>query len=155
FWHMLLQSELVHQALDEGWPLSGSGWLLMLQSPMLKHWSPMSIGAWALAVFGLFSFLSFLGTLWPQGRLSRLLHRKGVGPVFGLLGSAVGFFIASYTGVLLTATNQPLWSQSEWLGALFLASSASTGTAAVLLAADRPGSASPETLHRLEEADLW
>src|SRR5262245_39444620 len=32
FWHMLLQSERVHEALDQGWPLSAGGWLLMAQT---------------------------------------------------------------------------------------------------------------------------
>src|SRR5262249_6637231 len=46
FWHMLLQSEVVEQALEQGWPRGG--WGTMLYAPMLKVWSPMSIGAWAL-----------------------------------------------------------------------------------------------------------
>jgi formate-dependent nitrite reductase membrane component NrfD len=49
------------------------------------------------------------------------------------LGIICGFFIASYTGVLLTATNQPVWSDTPWIGALFLASSAGTGLAAIEL----------------------
>src|SRR6516225_1045945 len=40
FWHMLFKSEIVHQALDEGWPLTGSSWGLMVQAPMFKYWSP-------------------------------------------------------------------------------------------------------------------
>src|SRR5262249_34685625 len=80
FWHMLLQSERVEDALGAGWP--AGGWADMLQSPMLKPESPMSVGAWALAVFGGFSFLSFLASLWPQRRLSRLLNRPVFGRVF-------------------------------------------------------------------------
>jgi protein NrfD len=42
-------------------------WHMMIESntyrPMFKYWSPMSIGAWALLIFGLFSFLSFLAAL--------------------------------------------------------------------------------------------
>src|SRR4051794_33433768 len=34
FWHMLLQSETVERALDEGWP--AGGWGTMVQAPMLK-----------------------------------------------------------------------------------------------------------------------
>jgi formate-dependent nitrite reductase membrane component NrfD len=151
FWHMLLQSERVDDALNEGWP--AGGWGTMLQAVMLKPWSPMSIGAWALALFGLFSFLSFLASIWPQGRLARLLHRPVFGRVFHLVGCGLGFFIASYTGVLLHATNQPAWSVSEWIGPLFLTSAASTGIAAVLLLARRGVSA--ESIERLESADLW
>ena len=31
--------------------------------PMFKYWSPMSIGSWAVMIFGLFAFLSFLAAL--------------------------------------------------------------------------------------------
>ena len=47
FWHMLIQSET--------------------GLPMFKSWSPMSVGAWALMLFGLFAFLSFLAAL-ARGR---------------------------------------------------------------------------------------
>jgi formate-dependent nitrite reductase membrane component NrfD len=43
FWHMLIESNTYR--------------------PMFKYWSPMSIGAWALLIFGLFSFLAFLAAL--------------------------------------------------------------------------------------------
>jgi protein NrfD len=153
FWHMLLQSEVVDRALAEGWPLGG--WGTMVQAPMFKYWSPMSIGAWALAVFGLCSSLSFLGTLWPGGRLDRLLVRSPVARLFHLFGSGVGFFVASYTGVLLTASNQPLWDLSDWLGPLFLTSAGSTGIAAVLLFSGPGGAVSEASRERLERADLW
>jgi protein NrfD len=153
FWHMLLQSERVHEALDDGWP--GGGWGAMAEALMLKPWSPMSIGAWALALFGLFSFLSFLASLWPQGQLARWMFRPVFGRVFHLAGCAVGFFLASYTGVLLHATNQPVWSAGEWIGPLFLTSAASTGIAAVLLLARWRGGVGPDSVERLESADLW
>ncbi len=153
FWHMLLQSERVHDALDAGWP--AGGWDSMAQALLLKPWSPMSIGAWALALFGFFSSLSFLAALRPQGRLARLLHRPVFGRVFHLAGCAVGFFIAAYTGALLHATNQPAWSASAWIGPLFLTSAASTGIAAVLLLAKRAGGVGAESVERLESADLY
>src|SRR5262249_8882007 len=126
-----------------------------LAARVLRPWSRMSIGAWALLLFGGFSFLSFLAALWPQGRLARWLHRPVFGRVFHLLGCAVGFFIASYTGVLLHASNQPAWSMSAWLGPLFLTSAASTGIAAVLLLAHWRGGVSAASVERLERADLW
>ncbi|HYT94656.1 MAG TPA: NrfD/PsrC family molybdoenzyme membrane anchor subunit [Gemmataceae bacterium] len=136
FWHMLLQSET---------------WL-----PMLKPWSPMSIGAWALFLFGGMSFLSFVASFRPEGWLARRLRSRPWGTIYHGVGCAVGFFIASYTGVLLSASNQPVWSVSEWIGALFLASSASTGMAAVLLLNHwRRHAVSAESLERLERADLW
>jgi len=141
FWHMLIQSETFR--------------------PMFKYWSPMSIGSWALFIFGGISFLSFVGVLAEDGRfglgrfsnLARMLHRGPIGIGFELLAAGVGFFIAAYTGALLTATNQPFWSDSPLLAALFLASAASTGIAAMILLRRR--STSHESLERLENADSW
>jgi formate-dependent nitrite reductase membrane component NrfD len=150
---MLLQSEVVDAALDAGWPLGG--WGTMIYAPMLKWWSPMSIGAWALMLFGLCSFLSLVGTIWPGGGVERVLSRGAFGRGLQIVGSLVGFFVASYTGVLLTATNQPLWSLSDWIGPLFLASAASTGIATITLAGPFGRAMSPATHERLERAALW
>jgi formate-dependent nitrite reductase membrane component NrfD len=155
FWHMLFKSEVVKEAIDDGWPAKGAGWQKMVSAPLLKYWSPMSIGAWALLLFGLFSGLSLLGSLWPGGRLFRWLRQGVVGRVVQALGCLVGFFVAAYTGALLTATNQPIWSESVWIGALFLTSAASTGIAAIIILARYHGLADLEALHRLERADLW
>jgi formate-dependent nitrite reductase membrane component NrfD len=155
FWHMLFRSEVVDAALAAGWPWSGAGWRLMASAPLLKYWSPMSIGSWALTVFGLCSFLSFLGSLWPGGRLERLLRHGILGRALAVVGCGVGLFVASYTGVLLTATNQPFWSDNVLIGALFLTSAASTGLAAVLLLARARGVGSPAALHRVARADRW
>jgi formate-dependent nitrite reductase membrane component NrfD len=150
FWHMLFASEAVEAALAAGWPLGG--WGDMVQAPMLKWWSPMSIGAWAIGLFGMWSFLSLVASFWQTGLLARILGRNLFGHVFRILGSAMGFFVASYTGVLLTATNQPLWSLSEWIAPLFLTSASSTAIAAMLLLG---GGAAETARHRLEKADLW
>jgi formate-dependent nitrite reductase membrane component NrfD len=141
FWHMLIQSETGR--------------------PMFKYWSPMSVGAWALFIFGGLSLLSFIGVLAEDGRLglgrfqrlARALHYGPVGVGFTLLCAGVGFFIASYTGVLLTATNQPFWSDTPLLGGLFLASAAATGTALLLLLC--LPSAAPASLARLEWVNSW
>ena len=47
----------------------------------------------------------------------------------------MAFFLGSYTGILLTSSNQPLWANTTWLGALFLASALSTGLATLILLA--------------------
>jgi formate-dependent nitrite reductase membrane component NrfD len=152
FWHMLLRSGQVQQALDEDWP--AGGWSTMLQAPLLKRWSPMSVGSWALAVFGVCSGLSFLGSIWSEGRLFRWLRRGLIGRTLQLLGSAVGFFVAGYTGTLLSATNQPLWSETPWVAPLFLASAASTGATAMILLSRLTGVGWPEATERLERADM-
>jgi formate-dependent nitrite reductase membrane component NrfD len=150
FWHMMFQSEVVHKALAEGWP--GGGWSTMMRAPLLKWWSPMSIGAWALALFGACSFVSFVASFWSNGFLARLIGRNWFGYAFHVVGSGIGFFIASYTGVLLSATNQPLWSLSDWIAPLFLTSATSTALAAMMLLDRR---VTPATRARLERADLW
>jgi formate-dependent nitrite reductase membrane component NrfD len=143
FWHMLIQS-------NTGWP-------------MFKYWSPMSAGAWALLLFGAFSGASFAGTLAEDGKfglgrfsgLARMLHHGPIGTLFSLAGAAAGFFIASYTGALLTATNQPFWSDSTLIGALFLASAASTGIASILLILSFRRDGPHESIVGLERTDRW
>src|SRR5256885_5518156 len=115
-------------------------WHMMLQSatwrPMLKTYSPMSLGAWGLLVFGGFSFLSFLGTLAEGKRRGALAFLRPPGPIgtlVSLLGGLAAFFLVSYTGVLLAVTNRPIWSGTTLLGAVFLVSSASTSIALLLL----------------------
>jgi formate-dependent nitrite reductase membrane component NrfD len=114
--------------------------------PSFKYWSPMSVGSWALVIFGVFAFVSFLEVLALDGRL-----RAGPGPaiarllsglpgrVFNVVGTVFGLFVASYTGALLSVSNQPIWSDTWALAGLFLASGLS-GSAALLawLARHRP-----------------
>src|SRR5881398_2637553 len=113
---------------------------------MFKAWSPISFGAWAILLFGLFSVLSALGAKAEEGRLRNAALRAVGGVVRGGLaklvsgvGGILGFFIAGYTGVLLSVTNRPIWADSPWLGALFLVSGASTGAAMLILLAPRRG----------------
>jgi protein NrfD len=134
FWHMVIESN--------------TGQL------MFKAWVPMSVGVWALLLFGLFSFLAALSVLGEEPRSPRLLRSApvrllgGRGPrtIIAVLGSVFGLFIAGYTGVLLAVTNRPIWADSTLLGLLFLVSGASTGAAALILLAIRRGAASPATL---------
>jgi formate-dependent nitrite reductase membrane component NrfD len=143
FWHMLIQSNT--------------------GQPMFKYWSPMSVGAWALLLFGAFSGASFVGALAEDGKfglgrfsgLARLLHHGPIGTLVSLAGAAVGFFIASYTGALLTATNQPFWSDSYLIGALFLASAASTGIATILLILSFRRDVPHDSIVNLERTDRW
>src|SRR5262245_52527151 len=37
FWHMLLKSEVVKAALDEGFPTTAAGWQLMAGAPAFKY----------------------------------------------------------------------------------------------------------------------
>ena len=122
FWHMLIQSETFR--------------------PMFKWWSPMSSGSWGLSAFGAFAGLAFASAVADRGWLgpgrSRgilgVFERGPVGKVVAAGGLLSALYLGSYTGSLLTATNQPGWARSTWLSPLFLASSMSTGAAALGLA---------------------
>lgn len=146
FWHMLIERNTF--------------------GPMFKYWSPMSIGSWALLIFGLFSFLSFLGALadddrlaWPALRrlrrpaFRRLRAPSALGRVIAVLGGLAGFYVAGYTGVLLAVTNRPIWSDTSLLGMLFVVSAASTSAALIILLAHRLGWTMPGVadLHRMDD----
>jgi formate-dependent nitrite reductase membrane component NrfD len=114
---------------------------------VFKFWDPMSIGAWAVGVFGLFSFVSSVLSFSPP----MLALRQKV----SLVGIFFGFFLASYTGVLLSNTAQPFWSDARLMGALFLASGASTGMAAISLILWLTGAAAGEGWGKVKKADRW
>jgi formate-dependent nitrite reductase membrane component NrfD len=116
---------------------------------VFKFWDPMSIGAWAVGVFGLFTLVS--SVLSFQTSEDRIALRRKV----GLVGMLFGFFLASYTGVLLSATAQPFWSDARLMGALFLASGASTGMAAVTLLLFLSGGSAGEAWTKLKHADRF
>lgn len=123
--------------------------------------SPMSLGSWALLLFGLFSFVSFLGALAERGTVRALspLARTVQGlpaTVWGVIGTGLGFFICGYTGVLLAVSNQPVWSDAAWaLGGMFLASALAGSAALLLLFARSRRDVDPDTTHRLETADRY
>jgi formate-dependent nitrite reductase membrane component NrfD len=137
FWHMLIENHTGR--------------------PMFKLWEPMSTGAWALLLFGLFAFLAAVAALSeerPNIRLLqsapvRLLRRRGPSAIIAVLGSIFGLYIAGYTGVLLAVTNRPIWADSHLLGLLFLVSAASTGPAALVLLGVRRLAVDRAALHWL------
>jgi formate-dependent nitrite reductase membrane component NrfD len=118
---------------------------------IFKPLSPMNLGAWTLTGFTPLAFAraashaSDTGLLHgPLRALTRLVPRR----LTELAGCLLGLTLAGYSGVLLGATNVPLWAKSKLLGGLFMASAMSSGSAAVSLQAVRRGA--PETtLHRL------
>jgi len=139
FWHMLFQSNTYNI--------------------MFKPWSPMSVGSWALLIFGIFSLLSFLGALAEDGRFQKPAALKwrppgAIGSIIAIVGGLFGFFVAGYTGVLLSVTNRPIWSDTSLLGMLFVVSAASISAALMILLARRSNRMTPgvDSLHRL---DMW
>jgi protein NrfD len=138
FWHMLLQSETLR--------------------PMFKPWSPMSVGSWALLLFGGVALLSFVAALaedrrfrWPG--LARLRRPGVLGTAVSVIGGLLAFFVAGYTGVLLSVTNRPIWADTPLLGLVFLISAASTAAALLALLGRRRARAAATGLHALERFD--
>lgn len=126
--------------------------------PYINMLSPLSVGSWALLVFGGFALLSFLDNLVADGRLKSApfanLYNRIPRKLYALAGSAAGFFVAGYTGVLLNVTSRPLWEATDpVLGALFVASGGSTGVAAILLVMAWRKIRSEETVSQLESFD--
>ncbi len=125
---------------------------------VFKPESPMSVGAWALLVFGVFSFVSFVGALAETGTVRALapVTQFFQGPletVWNIIGTGLGFFICGYTGVLLAVSNQPVWSDGWPLGGVFLASSLTGAAAVLLLLARTRRDVDSGTAFRLELAD--
>jgi protein NrfD len=145
FWHMLIERNT--------------------HGPMFKYWSPMSIGSWALMLFGFFTFVSFIGALADDDRRWPMFNRWGIpwtklrfrppsmlARVFEAIGGIAGLYVAGYTGVLLAVTNRPIWADTPLLGMLFIVSAASTSAALMILIAVRRGWTMPglRSLHRMD-----
>ncbi len=131
FWHMLVDS-------------AGGGLNFFYRSPM-------SVGVWGLSAFSIFAFVSFVDALdWPVRDLLRGVLR----PPVMVVGSVLGLFLCAYTGVLLSVSNQPVWSDGWPLGGLFLASALS-GSAALLLLASRYRAQMQPSAGRIADADRY
>ena len=104
---------------------------------IFKTRSPMSMGVWALTVFGNLASSAVTADLLGRERLARSLGAANV-PVAGYLGS--------YTGVLLASTAVPVWSRSRlFLGPIFVATATATGAAACRLAIAAAGESKEST----------
>ena len=137
FWHMLIESETFR--------------------PMIKTYSPMSLGAWALLCFGGCALLSFVAVLAERGWLASPLLRHLsppalLGRAVTVIGALLGFYVAGYTGVLLAVTNRPIWADTTLLGLTFLISAAST-SAALLILLGSWGNVSADSIDALERFD--
>ncbi len=107
-------------------------WYNMLR--IFRPTSAMSIGSWALSLFGLFSGLAAAGQALED--LFHLRVGRWIGRLAGLPAAVFGGIVSLYTGTLLSATNIPLWASAHpFLSSLFASSAASTAAAALSLAA--------------------
>src|SRR5437763_5831321 len=84
---------------------------------IVKVRSPMSMGTWAVVAFSLFCGLSTAIQAAKDGILGRWFVPKWLAVLpqglLALPGIFAGFFLGSYTGVLLAATSIPVWSRSR------------------------------------------
>ena len=101
---------------------------------VFKTRSPMSMGAWALTIFG---------NLIAGAVGADLLGRRKTARVLGGATALVGGYLGSYTGVLLAGTAVPLWARSRlFLGPIFVCTATGTGAAATNLVLVASGVAS-------------
>jgi formate-dependent nitrite reductase membrane component NrfD len=126
---------------------------------VVKLRSAMSLGTWGITLFGL--CLGFtaahqaahdgLFRWFPAiGRLMKAVPVKAL----EVLGSILGVFVASYTGVLLSSTAVPLWGRAKHiLGPLFLTSGLSAALASLTLLLS-PGRSNRKTLEKIEDSEL-
>ena len=138
FWHMLIESN--------------TGQL------MFKSWTPMSVGAWGLLLFGLFAALAALASAREEERVHwgpGFVVRSGFRSFVAIVGGILAFFLAGYTGVLLSVSNRPVWADSPMLGALFLISAGSTAAATLILLARRRDAIDAASVGRLADFDKW
>jgi formate-dependent nitrite reductase membrane component NrfD len=141
FWHMVIQSERF--------------------LPMLKPWSPMSLGSWLLLLFSGVAFVSFVDALIGSRRLrlggwrdDRTLHGGPLGLAWSMLGAVLAFGVGIYSAVLLTTSTFPGWSHLSIVPAVYAATALITGVAAVVLVQVLRGQLDPDTLS-LDQTNLW
>jgi formate-dependent nitrite reductase membrane component NrfD len=138
FWHMLIESNT--------------------GNPMFKAWAPMSVGAWGILLFGLFAALAALSSAREEERVHwgpGFVVRGGFRTFVAIVGGVLGFFLAGYTGVLLSVSNRPVWADSPMLGALFLVSAGSTAAATLILLARRRDAIDAASVGKLADFDKW
>jgi formate-dependent nitrite reductase membrane component NrfD len=100
---------------------------------ILKLRSPMSLGSWALFIFGNLGGLIATSQAARDGLLGRnLLSRTIIKVVpermLSVMALPFAFFVGAYGGILIAATSVPMWARN-WLlmGPTFIASGISTG----------------------------
>ncbi len=137
-------NRLLHISLYFGIPAAIGGVIFLLAdlSYPLRFWhlfvfvnftSPMSIGSWLLTLWiGIGMLILFLHHLRNRIPIKKTILKR----ITNFLHTA-GFFasvlLMSYTGVLLSASNQPLWASTGLLPPLFVISAISTGAAILVL----------------------
>ncbi len=109
---------------------------------VFKPRSPMSVGAWTLAVFGGASALAAAGAGTAPGRPPGTAARLAA-----IMSAATGLVMATYTGVLIGATAIPVWKKHVAVLPIHFGASALASAASLLelLGHDEPALASLAT----------
>ncbi|OGN87963.1 MAG: hypothetical protein A2Z74_05570 [Chloroflexi bacterium RBG_13_46_9] len=122
---------------------------------VLKPSSPMSVGSWLLTLW--IAVASLILVLWHT---KKWLHLKPstINRTTNFLhvsGFIISLFLMGYTGVLLAATNQPLWGSTISLPPLFVTSAVSTGAALLILIGliTRMWKSHGDIIHRMVQVD--
>ncbi len=137
-------NRLLHISLYFGIPAAMAGviFLLMDLSEPFRFWhlftsfnlaSPMSIGSWLLTLWiAIGVLILFLHHLRNRIPIKPVILKKIMNYIQGA-GFLASVLLMSYTGVLLAASNQPLWASTGLLPPLFVISAVSTGAAVLVL----------------------
>jgi formate-dependent nitrite reductase membrane component NrfD len=125
---------------------------------MLRVWkpgTPMNVGTWTLLSYsGIVTYEIVRRNLAEQRthldraaqtNLSKLMNKGTLLMLHDVAGVPLAMLLASYTGVLLSCTANPLWCKNPWLSPLFTASAVSTGAEAISLAIDLTSSSHTES----------
>jgi formate-dependent nitrite reductase membrane component NrfD len=104
--------------------------------------SPMNWGSWAMVIFAAFTVIAFADALHHSGRL-RFGWLEGISHnvVLLALGELFALVVSGYSGVLLSVTNQGVWSDTFLMGGLFICFSELSGMAVAAIVSDRWGNA--------------
>jgi formate-dependent nitrite reductase membrane component NrfD len=129
--------------------------------PMLKPWSPMSLGTWLVILFTGFAFVSFVDALIARRvfrlgrwRYDRTLHGGPFGLAWSLVGALLGLAVGIYSGVLLSVGNFPGWGDTWMLPGVYVSTAMITGVAAVVLVQAMLGEVDADTVS-LAYANVW
>ncbi len=159
-------NRLLHTAIYLGVPSAMIGVLFLLVdlSYPIRFWhlfvllnstSPMSIGSWLLVLWSGISVLIVF--LWHMR--NRIPIKPAILQRIKKYLHWVGFFtsilLMSYTGVLLAASNQPMWASTALLPPLFVISAISTGAALLVLISiiTKMWKTHAETIRRMVQVD--
>ncbi len=126
---------------------------------VLKLRSPMSLGSWALFVFGNLGGLIATSQAAHDGLFGRNLFSRTIikaipERIAAVVALPFALFVGAYGGILIAATSIPIWARN-WLlmGPTFLASAISTGISWVSLVLHLGKWGEERTLEALQRAE--